>query len=151
MRRLLVMFILSLIFIACEKDSNILISDLVIQNQYYDNEIFTDQNLRIYGKWEFLYSFGGIGGSTYDPTYDFLEIVKFGIYGIIDNNNVREIGMLHVHKQDDSETIIDFLPDDEYKNDYFLIQKIIEFNGNDTLLLWDNMCDGYTDYFKRIN
>jgi len=150
MRRLLVMFILSLIFIACEKDSNILISDLVIQNQYYDNEIFTDQNLRIYGKWEFLYSFGGIGGSTYDPTYDFLEIVKFGIYGRIDNNNVKEIGMLHVYKQDDSETIIDFLPDDEYKNDYFLIQKVIEFNGNDTLLLWDNMCDGYTDYFKRI-
>jgi hypothetical protein len=150
MKKIFLFITLFLLTTTCEKDINFLISDLVSQNRYYDNEIFTDQNLRIYGKWKFLYSFGGIGGSTYDPAYDFLEIVKFGIYGIIDNNKVKEIGMLHVDKQDDNETIIDFLPDDEYKTNYFLIQKVIEFKGNDTLLLWDNMCDGYTDYFKRI-
>jgi len=150
MKKIIVFISILILTTTCEKDINFLISDLVSQNRYYDNEIFTDQNLRIYGKWKFLYSFGGIGGSTYDPAYDFLEIVKFGIYGKIDNNKIKEIGMLHVDKQDDSKTIIDFLPDDDYKTDYFLIQKVIEFKGNDTLLLWDNMCDGYTNYFKRI-
>ena len=136
--------------IACEKDNTILISDLVSPDRYYDTEIFSEQNLKIYGKWEFLYKFGGIGGSYYDPAYDFLEIVRYGIYGMIYNDEIKQLGQLNIVKQDNNETIIDFLPDDKYKTDYFLIQKIVVFNGNDTLILIDNMCDGYGDYYKRI-
>ena len=148
----IIMISLGLFFlVACEKSTDrILISDQVSKTQYYDNEIFNEQNQKIYGKWAYLYKFGGIGGIKYESTYDYLEIVKFGIYGRITDNKINEIGRLIINKQDDNESIIDFFPDDKYKTDYQLIQKIIIFQGNDTLILIDNYSDGYGDYYKRI-
>lgn len=137
---------------ACEKrEEKILISDLVTKTQYYDNEIFNESNQKIYGKWKFIYAFGGIAGTKIDPTHDsYLEVVRFGIYGKIIENEVKEYGQLIVTKQDENETIIEFFSADIYRTDYFLIEKSIRFIGNDTLILWDGIIDGYEDYYKRI-
>jgi len=137
---------------SCEKEiDRISIVDLVKQNQYYENEVFNSQNLKIYGKWQLLYTNGGFGGSTIYPEHDYsIEFERFGIYGKITDNQIKEIGKIVITKQDNIETIINFLPDDKYKTDSYLIQKVVVFKGTDTLVLCDNMFDGYNNIYKRI-
>jgi hypothetical protein len=142
-----------LIILSCKKEGDrILITNLVKQNQYYENEIFSTQNQKIYGQWELLYTYGGIAGSKIMPTSDYaMEFIPFGIYGKVKNNEITEIGKIRVVRQDNDLTVMDFLPDDKYKTDYFLIKKSIFFMGKDTLILCDyNLSDGYDNYFKRI-
>lgn len=142
-----------LIILSCKKEGDrILITNLVKQNQYYENEIFSTQNQKIYGQWELLYTYGGIAGSKIMPTSDYaMEFIPFGIYGKVKNNEITEIGKIRVVRQDNDLTVMDFLPDDKYKTDYFLIKKSIFFMGKDTLILCDyNISDGYDNYFKRI-
>ena len=142
-----------LLMLSCEKNVvEVSINDVVKQNQYYANEIFDTQNLKVYGRWKLLYTSGGFAGTIIKPASDFhLQFIPFGIYGKINDNQVTEIGKIIISKQDNSATVIDFFPDDKYKTDYFLIQKSINFMGNDTLILNDyNMYDGYRNYYKRI-
>lgn len=149
--RVLIFFLV--IALGCKKEvDRVSIADLVKQTQYYENEIFSTQNQKIYGQWKLLFTSGGLAGSTIKPTSDYsMEFIPFGIYGKTKNNEITEIGKIRVVKQDNNLTVIDFFPDDKYKNDYFLIQKSIVFKGKDTLILCDyNMSDGYNNYFKRI-
>jgi len=142
-----------LITLSCKKEEDrISIVDLVKQSQYYENEIFSAQNQKIYGQWELLHTYGGIAGSKTTPTSDYtMEFIPYGIYGKTKDNEITEIGKIRIVKQDNNLTVIDFFPDDKYKNDYFLIQKSIVFQGKDTLILCDyNMSDGYNNFFKRI-
>lgn len=144
---ILILFLVSAA--SCEKENQFLITDLVTKNRYYDNEIFTEQNQKIYGKWKFLYFSGGIAGETYDPTFDFLEVVRYGIYGAITNNAVKDLGRIIVNKQESDETIITFSSDDIHPL-YILGQYNLQFQGNDTLVLFENFCDGYFLFFKRV-
>ena len=151
MKKLLVITLTLFSMLACEKSTDrILISDQVSKTQYYADEIFNEQNQKIYGKWEYLYKIDRIGGEKIEPGYDYLEVVKFGIYGRITDKMVFDLGRLLIKKQDDNGTIIDFLPEDKYLTDYYLIQKVIRFQGNNTLILGDNYVDGYDEYFTRI-
>ena len=142
-----------LLMLACEKSVvEVSINDAVKQNQYYANEIFADQNLKVYGRWKLLYTTGGFAGSTTKPTSDYyLEFIQYGIYGKINDNQVKEIGKIGIIKQENSLTVINFTPDDDAKTNYSFIQKSINFMGNDTLVLCDyNISDGYNNYYKRI-
>jgi hypothetical protein len=140
-----------LLTISCSKNSNeILISDVVNRDRYYNDEIFNNQNLAIYGRWQYLYAFGGFAGTTIEPTYDYLEFVSFGIYGRIKNDQIMDIGKVVIYTQDSIHLVIDFEPDDIY-NTELLEQALIEFKGNDTLMLLDNCVDCYIHYFKRKN
>lgn len=150
-----VVWIICLIFItfSCEKEEDrISIADSVKQSQYYDAEIFSTQNQKIYGQWELLYTYGGIAGSKIMPTSDYTtEFIPYGICGQTKDNEITMIGKIRIIIQDNKQTVIDFIPDDKYKTDYFLIQKSIIFMGKDTLILCDyNMGDGYCNYYRRI-
>lgn len=148
----MLIFILVIAF-GCKKEVELVsITNLVKQTQYYENEIFSAQNQKIYGQWKMLYSYGGIAGSKIMPTSNYgMEFIPFGIYGQSKDNEITAIGKIRIVKQDNNETVIDFFPDDKYKTDYFRIQNFIAFKGNDTLILGDNnMYDGYNSYFKRI-
>jgi hypothetical protein len=151
MKKFIVFIVLLSLLPSCEKqEDKILILDHVSKTQYYQDEIFNDTNQVIYGKWQFLEFSGGIGGDTYGPTYDYLEVVKFGIYGIIKHNSIKEIGKLIITKQDATETRITFFPDPQYRTDTEIIQREIRFQGHDTLRLWDGMADGYFYLYKRV-
>jgi len=142
-----------LIMLSCKKEEErISIADQVKQTQYYENEIFSTQNQKIYGTWELLYTYGGIAGSKTMPTSLYaMEFMPYGIYGKIRDDEIMEIGKIRIVKQDNNVTVIDFFADDKYKTDYFLIQKAIYFKGKDTLILYDyNISDGCGDYYKRI-
>lgn len=86
------------------------------------------------------------------PASDYvIKFIPYGIYGKIKDNDITEIGKIRIVSQDNILTVIDFIADDKYKTDYFLIQKDIFFKGKDTLILGDyNVSDGYYNYFKRI-
>ena len=151
MKKLILLAVVLSLLPACEKSSdNVTISGHVVKTQYYSSEIFSEANQQIYGKWKFLNLSGGIGGFTYDPSYDYLEVTKYGIYGIIKDNKIKEIGKIIVNQQDDIRTLITFLPDAEYRTDYQLNQRQISFNGNDSLSLWDTYMDGFSALYKRI-
>ena len=136
MKKFVLITIASISLIACEKrEDKILISDLVSKTQYYDYEIFNEENLKIYGKWKFIS--GGFVGKS-DPGYEYLEVIPFGIYGLITNNEVKEYGQIVVVKQEEDVTIVDFLPDFKYITNSFLDQKVVTFRGRDTLILTDN-------------
>lgn len=150
-----VVWSICLIFItfSCEKEADrVSIADLVKQTQYYQNEIFSIQNQKIYGQWELLYMQGGLMGSKIMPTSDcVIEFVPYGIYGKIKDDEIIETGKIRIIKQDNKLTVVDFFADEKYKTDYFLIQQSVNFRGQDTLILYDyNVGDGYGSYYKRI-
>lgn len=144
----------SLLFtLSCEKEvDRVSIADLIKQTRYYENEIFSIQNQRIYGQWELLYTYGGLAGSKIMPTSDYvMEYIPYGIYGKIKDNKITETGKIRIVKQDNNVIVIDFFADDKYNTDYFLIQQSINFKGRDTLILYDyNVSDGYGSYYRRI-
>ena len=115
---------------------------------FLKTQILSNRNLQVketiilYGKWHFIYYAGSIAGGTFEPTYDYLEIVRFGIFGIIKNDSIKIFGRLLVNKQDSTETQISFLPETICLSDYQSIQRGVSFQGNDTLVLWDGMIDG---------
>jgi hypothetical protein len=151
MKKVLLIISLSFILASCEKkEDKILIADQIIKTKYYDSEIFSETNLLIYGKWEFLYITGGLAGERLKPYYEYLEVVKYGIYGRITDNKIIEIGKLIVDNHNNSGTVISFFPDARYRTDTQLLQRQMEFIGNDTLVLWDMMYDGYSSFYKRI-
>jgi len=151
MKRQLFLLLLSCFLPACQKDeSRILVLDHVTKTRYYQAEIFNDTDKLIYGKWKFLEYSGGFGGETYPPTYDYLEVVEYGIYGIIKRNSIREIGKLIKIREDNQGTTITFFPDARYMTDTQMIRRVIGFQGHDTLRLWDGYADGYFYLYKRI-
>jgi hypothetical protein len=150
-KRLIIAFCFIVFLSSCEKSKEqILLWDQVGKTQYYKGEIFNENNQKIYGKWEFLYSSGGIGGGKIDPEYDYLEVVQYGIYGIINRNSIDQFGKLLVSDQDDKHALITFFPDPKYMTDFQMVRRQTSFTGNDTLILWDMMYDGYFAYYKRI-
>jgi hypothetical protein len=148
----LFLFIMVLPFLfSCENaKEKISISDQVSKNRYYPNEIFNEHNQNIYGKWEYLFNSGSSQGVDVRPGYLYLEIVRYGIYGKIADNSIKEIGKLILESQTNDTTFVTFWSDDIFRSDYFLVQKIIRFEGNDTLILDDNYAGGFSDYYKRV-
>ena len=151
MKKILVLIFLLSLLQSCKKSKDeISVLDYISKTKYYQTEIFNQRNQILYGKWHFIYYAGSIAGGTFEPTYDYLEIVRFGIFGIIKNDSIKIFGRLLVNKQDSTETQISFLPETICLSDYQLIQREVSFQGNDTLVLWDGMIDGYFYYYKRI-
>ena len=149
MRKIILILIPLHVLISCKNEDEISISDMVNQNRYYASEVFNNQNLKIYGQWQFLYSTGGYGGWTVDPTYDYIQFVKFGIYGKINHNQIEELGKIIIVSQDSLRTKIALDPDDVYDSTLYPTQLIIEFKENDTLILHEMEADGYNHHFCR--
>ena len=152
MKKIIVLVLLLSLLPACKYSSNeVSVLDYVYKTKYYQSEIFNSNNLALYGKWHFNYYTGSIAGGTYEPTYDYLEIVKFGIFGIIKNDSIKQFGRILINKQDSTQTKISFFDDSNFcLTDYQLNQRVVSFKGNDTLILWDGMVDGYFYYYYRV-
>lgn len=111
------LIILMLLF-SCKKEpikTSALLIDTIPGTKYYEAEIFADSNLKLYGKWQFLYIYNdaGIAGGPGKviPTYDYLEIKKYGIYGMVKDNKLIETGEIEIIKQESSQFEIKLNPD----------------------------------------
>ncbi|MCJ7447152.1 MAG: hypothetical protein MUO72_05650 [Bacteroidales bacterium] len=145
-----IFFFLNLIPSCKKEEVKFLISDQVTTNQYYSTEIFSETNQKIYGKWRFLCISGGLYPSFHDPTYDYLEIVRIGIYGIIKDNSIEVIGKIIVEKQDDKGLRVVFSPDDKYQNHSQPTTRDVILRWQDSLALSDGFMDGYSSYYVRV-
>jgi len=84
--------IITLLFIlcSCSKEENVTsYLDSFATNKYFEQEVFSSSYLEFYGLWKALGSWGGWSGYS-EPTFDYLEIKPFGIYGIVKNDILVE-------------------------------------------------------------
>ena len=135
-------------------NTSALLTDSISSTKYYPTEIFTDSNLRLYGRWQFLYILeyaGVIGGSgKTNPSYDYLEFKKYGIYGKVKDNRLIETGKIEIITQDNSQFEIELKPDEKDSintNSYF-----VTFS-NDSIVMKDAsvFCGVLLNNYKRKN
>jgi len=119
---------------SCEKDSNMINFKLdeILEDKYYESEIFNESNLDVYGKWELYSVSGGIHGGGHTLNFDYLEVHKFGIYGFIRNGRILEFGRININDQVNEDLLITFMPDDNSEVFMHDSEKYINFIGNDS-------------------
>lgn len=143
MRRFI--YIISLLSLfSCGKDpvqTSTSLMDTISNTKYYNKEILSDSNLKLYGQWQFLYIFAdaGIieGPGKIPSTYDYLEIKKYGIYGMIKNNKVIESGKIQIIKQDSKLFEMSFYSDKNINDLYPSSIWYVNYIGNDSLEMVD--------------
>lgn len=73
------------------------------ETKYYQSEIIPAVHQNFYGKWKLERIVGGFSGQGAPNDYDYLEVKRFGIYGLIRNNQVFESGKIEVDTFDTSQ------------------------------------------------
>ncbi len=133
-----------------------LVADVTLEKSaYYASEIFHSRYLSIYGKWKIEQITGGLSGAGFEPDFDYLLIERIGIYKIITNKTVTEIGKIVIGKQTETELQIAFLSneitaDTPPQNYNTLRYKTVTLTGNE-LRLDDPCCDLFTYRYSRLN
>ena len=130
--------------------------DTIETTKYYNAEIFTDSNLKLYGQWRFLYIYddAGIiaGPGKIDPNYDYLVIKKYGIYGKIKANKVIESGKIEVVKQNATMFEINLKLSIKNNSTYPSDIWYVKYMGKDSLEMVDASigCGYLSNVFKKI-
>jgi hypothetical protein len=150
---LIIGFLISILN-SCDKETIETTSALseVETTRYFDSEIFSPNDLKIYGKWKLFGISGGLHGNGYDLNFDYLDIKEYGIYGFSRNDSLIEYGKISPALQtaNDLRFKVD-LEKDENSNSFFTdTEKYVVFNGTDTLNLNSPCCDRYNYHFKRV-
>ena len=128
--------------------------DSVNSEKYYTSEIIPYSFQKIYDTWKLVDISGGIHGGGYEPDFDFLEIKRIGIYGLIRNDSLFEYGKIELDTFDHA-TIdmlqVKLVPDfNSSLNDYFHDPwKYIDLKGDDTLNLFSPCCDMFDYHFNK--
>jgi len=119
-------------------------------NEYYQSEVFSQAYLDIYGRWKLFAVSGGFAGSGHELDFDILEVKKYGIYGIISNEDVLEYGKIVTDTLPDDDRLRIIFEKDEKSGVYMGDnEKFISFSGKDTLHLNAPCCDRYNYHFVR--
>jgi hypothetical protein len=120
-------------------------------NEYYQSEIFSQNYLDIYGRWKLFDISGGFTGSGHELDFDILEVKKYGIYGIIRNEDVLEYGKIRTDALPVDSRLRVYFEKDEKAGTYMGDnEKFVSFSGKDTLHLNSPCCDRYNYHFVRI-
>ncbi len=142
------------ILFACNKDRLEPASylDELGNTKYFDAEIFAPSDTKIYGLWQVFDISGGIHGEGYEVNFDYLEIKKFGIFGFVRNDTLLEYGKIMPALQKASEIglKVDFERDENSNSFFDDPEKLVGFNGTDTLHLYSPCCDRFDYHFKRV-
>lgn len=134
-------------------DNNSSEFDEIDKTIYFDEEIFSDDYLNIYGKWKVYNISGGFDGDGYDLNFDYLFIKEYGIYGFIRNDSLIEFGKIAPEAQlAESIQLLTNLEKDENSDSFFSDgEKYVVFSGSDTLNLNSPCCDRYNYHFVRAD
>ena len=155
MRRIVTFAILVMIGLSnCERDEINYYLDSFNNNIYYQNEIIPEEYQNIYGKWRLIGISGGFSGTGYKPDFDFLEIKRIGIYGLIKNDSVFEYGRIVLDTFDNATTSylqITLNPDYHSGLNPYMYppEKYLDIRG-DSLDMNSPCCDMFNYHFKRI-
>lgn len=150
----LIIFILAGLFTACDEESVPIpqVLDDVESNKYFDTEIFSLNDLKIYGTWKIFDISGGLHGSGYAVNFDYLVIKKVGIYGFVENDNLLEYGKISpaLWNPTDLRLEVDFEKDEQSGSFFTDSEKYVQYSGNDTLHLYSPCCDRFNYHFERV-
>jgi len=140
-------------------DLTTLLIDTINSNKYYSEDVLDAEYIYIYGKWLVYSVFGGFAGGEQRPHFDFLELKRNGIYGVVNDFKLQEYGKFYIEeKLSDGRIVLDFLPDSNFVPDsinsspgWSYISKRLSFSGNDTIVFQDYGClDCYRYSFIKI-
>jgi hypothetical protein len=145
--------IASLVLISACGDSVQTTATEIASNKYYESEIIPDKYSDFYGKWKATSMSGGLTGSVLKPDFDFLLIRQFGIYEIIQNEQVVEYGKIELSNFDPKSPLlqVQFLAYSTKTSEYpaSWSHKYVELKGVDKLNLVSSCCDGFNHQFER--
>ena len=130
-------------------DDECSIPDDLTNDKYYENEIFNESFLDIYGNWKLYEISGGIHGYGDDLQFDLLQIQKFGIYYFVKGSVILEYGKILIDEQNNESLKISFSPDEDSDVFMFDSEKNVIFHGSDSLFLQSPCCDRYNYHLKR--
>ena len=118
-----ILYILAGMFTSCDEESIEIpkVLDKVESTRYFNAEIFSEQDLKIYGTWKIFDISGGIHGTGYDPDFDYLVVKKVGIYGFVKDNSLLEFGKIvpALWNPNDLRLRVDFEKDDQSGSFFF--------------------------------
>ena len=141
--------------LSCEKGLRISDIDLstIEMNEYFDSEIFSENDLKIYGKWRITGISGGFSGQGYEPDFEYLVIKKFGIYAFVKNDKILEYGKIvpAMKTANDSRLKVNLEKDVNSDTFFYDREKYVEFPGNDIMNLNSPPADRYNYHFERVN
>lgn len=120
-----------------------------VDTMYYEQEIFDDAYMAIYGKWKLESISGGITGGGHDLDFEYLMICKYGIYLFINGETLLEAGKILVEEQNRRELKISLQPDASSSTFFYDSEKYIELLNDNQLNLNSPCCDRYNYHFKR--
>ncbi len=66
------------------------------QHHYYNNEVIPPAYEKIYGTWRLDRIEGGIAGQGRPVDFNYLEVKRYGIYAVIKDNKILELGRIKV-------------------------------------------------------
>lgn len=148
------LFILAGLFTACKEETIEIpqVLDEVESTRYFNAEIFSEQDLKIYGTWKIFDVSGGFHGLGYEPDFDYLIIKKVGIYGFVKNDSLLEYGKIvpALWNPNDLRLKVDFEKDEQSGSFFTDTEKYVHYTGNDTLHLSSPCCDRFNYHFERV-
>ena len=115
---------------------------------YYATEIFDEVYQTIYGKWKLNTISGGFTGNGYDPDFEYLNFVEYGIYQFINADTLLEFGKIVIEEQLEDTLRISLQPDTGSTVFFYDSEKYVELTGDD-LDLVSPCCDRYNYHFTR--
>jgi hypothetical protein len=140
-------FLAILVLPGCDEECSI--PDDLTNDKYYENEIFNESFLDIYGNWELYEISGGIHGYGDGLQFDLLQIRMFGIYSFIKGGVVLEYGKIVIDEQTDESLRISFSPDEDSDVFMFDSEKNVILQSSDSLFLQSPCCDRYNYHLVR--
>jgi len=152
MKRLLFILVAILVlstFWSCEKDNEISILDELKQKEYYDAEIFEEEYLDIYGKWELIGLCGGFAGTCLDVSEGiYLQIVEYGVYGYFADDAIIRSGRIDIRETGSNFLLIEFKNLNVFGNGSIMLYSP-KLEVKDTLVLFPQCNDCFIPSFKR--
>jgi len=150
--------ILSVLLMACE-DNELNVDSFLSEipaDEYYQEEIIPPTYSDVYGIWKISSVFGGIAAIEHEPEFDYLELKKVGIYGIIKNSKLVDYGKIEIDTTVVNELdglvlkFVSLSPSDK-AFDITLFPKIVNLDKKDSLELISACCDGFNYYFVKAD
>ncbi len=115
---------------------------------YYDQEIFYDEFIEIYGKWKLYSQWDGYAGDQ--TNFDYLFIKPFGIFGFQRNDSLLSVGHIEIIKQEENGLQVKFIADSILIEHPFINKSpYVSLSRKDTLYLGTPVMDGYQYHFSR--
>lgn len=127
--------------------------DSIETGRYYNDEVVPTGYEKLYGTWRLYAVSGGFSGAGHKPDFDYLEIKRVGIFGVVRRDSLVGFGKIEVATFDpsaDEQMCQIRLVYDTQTEFMHPSEKYAQLSGTDSLNLISPCCDMYNYHFKRV-